>query len=118
MKIYTVCLLACLSLCAKSAFADDVKDFPDVPKTHWAYEAVTDLHQRGILLGYPAEPTHAKHSEKHPHRFIPTLRYSVVDLEPVNIRTLNDNRLSACTSASSGLFFSNHRWQMQHCLDF
>jgi len=27
--------------------------FPDVPKSHWAYEAVTDLKARGILVGYP-----------------------------------------------------------------
>ena len=35
--------------------------FPDVPKTHWAYEAVTDLKARGILVGYPpaAEPAPA-----------------------------------------------------------
>jgi hypothetical protein len=31
-------------------------EFPDVPRTHWAYEAVTDLKAKGILVGYPAEP--------------------------------------------------------------
>jgi hypothetical protein len=30
--------------------------FSDVPKDHWAYEAVTDLKARGILIGYPPEP--------------------------------------------------------------
>jgi hypothetical protein len=30
-----------------------VKPFQDVPPTHWAYQAVTELHERGILLGYP-----------------------------------------------------------------
>jgi hypothetical protein len=30
-----------------------VSPFPDVPPGHWAYQAVTDLHNRGILLGYP-----------------------------------------------------------------
>lgn len=33
----------------------DFKGFPDVPKNHWAYQAVTDLAQRGIVQGYPAE---------------------------------------------------------------
>lgn len=33
----------------------DFKGFPDVPKTHWAYQAVTELAQQGILQGYPAE---------------------------------------------------------------
>jgi len=27
--------------------------FRDVPDTHWAYQAVTDLQQKGILIGYP-----------------------------------------------------------------
>ncbi len=33
----------------------DFKGFPDVPKTHWAYQAVTELAQKGILQGYPAK---------------------------------------------------------------
>src|SRR3954451_13936446 len=27
--------------------------FPDVPKDHWAYDAVEQLRQAGILRGYP-----------------------------------------------------------------
>lgn len=27
--------------------------FKDVPDTHWAYQAVTDLQSKGILIGYP-----------------------------------------------------------------
>lgn len=30
-----------------------VQPFPDVPKNHWAYAAVTELHEKGILQGYP-----------------------------------------------------------------
>jgi hypothetical protein len=30
--------------------------FPDVPKDHWAFDAVEQLRQRGILRGYPPEP--------------------------------------------------------------
>jgi len=28
--------------------------FPDVPKTHWAYNAVAELKRKGVLVGYPA----------------------------------------------------------------
>jgi len=27
--------------------------FPDVPKTHWAYNAVAELKRKGVLVGYP-----------------------------------------------------------------
>ncbi len=37
-----------------------VTPFPDVPRTHWAYQAVTELHERGILLGYPPTKTDAQ----------------------------------------------------------
>jgi len=43
-------ILAGMSL---SQTSQPVQPFPDVPKTHWAYAAVTDLHERGILKGYP-----------------------------------------------------------------
>ena len=29
--------------------------FSDVPKDHWAFDAVEQLRQRGILRGYPPE---------------------------------------------------------------
>ena len=29
--------------------------FKDVPQDHWAYQAVAELQQKGILLGYPPE---------------------------------------------------------------
>lgn len=38
--------------------------FPDVPPTHWAYQAVTDLKAKGILLGYPAESSPSTKSKK------------------------------------------------------
>jgi hypothetical protein len=31
------------------------RPFWDVPTTHWAYQAVADLKQQGILLGYPTD---------------------------------------------------------------
>ena len=31
--------------------------FPDVPRNHWAYDAVKSLKDKGILQGYPSEPT-------------------------------------------------------------
>jgi len=33
--------------------AQDVKPFEDVKPDHWAYQAVTDLQQKGIITGYP-----------------------------------------------------------------
>ena len=38
------------------AAVQDTAQFPDVPKGHWAYQAVLDLKQKGILVGYPAPP--------------------------------------------------------------
>jgi hypothetical protein len=43
------------------------RPFADVPRDHWAYEAVEELRKRGILRGYPpatARPprTKAAHS--------------------------------------------------------
>jgi hypothetical protein len=29
--------------------------FPDVPRDHWAYDAVEQLRKMGILIGYPPE---------------------------------------------------------------
>jgi ankyrin repeat protein len=43
-----------LSLFATLVNAQETKGFPDVPQTHWAYQAVLELKQKGILLGYPA----------------------------------------------------------------
>jgi hypothetical protein len=40
-----------LVTCVAIAHGDD--DFSDVPKDHWAYKAVTELHDKGILIGYP-----------------------------------------------------------------
>ena len=41
-----------ISMAAPSQ-AQNAKLFQDVPQSHWAYDAVTDLQNRGILLGYP-----------------------------------------------------------------
>jgi hypothetical protein len=34
--------------------------FPDVPKDHWAYQAVETVRQAGIIVGYPAKETPAR----------------------------------------------------------
>lgn len=31
--------------------------FPDVPRDHWAFDAVESLRQKGILRGYPMRRT-------------------------------------------------------------
>lgn len=52
-------------LVARSAPAQDkptpptpfrTEPFPDVPKEHWAFDAVEQLRKLGILRGYPAPP--------------------------------------------------------------
>jgi hypothetical protein len=41
--------------------------FPDVPKTHWAFDAVESLRQKGIIRGYPTEkPKAIKAVKKQP----------------------------------------------------
>jgi len=43
--------------------------FPDVPRDHWAYDAVEQMRQLGILRGYPPEkPAAPKRSAKKPTR--------------------------------------------------
>jgi hypothetical protein len=63
---YQNCLLAgslCLHLSvvfaappAPAAEPPTRAPFVDVPRDHWAYAAVEELRQRGILLGYPPAP--------------------------------------------------------------
>jgi hypothetical protein len=36
------------------------RPFADVPRDHWAYDAVEELRQRGILRGYPSAPAAAR----------------------------------------------------------
>ncbi|HLJ57559.1 MAG TPA: S-layer homology domain-containing protein [Chthonomonadaceae bacterium] len=38
---------------ASMAKAQDAKPFSDVKPDHWAYQAVTDLQQKGVIVGYP-----------------------------------------------------------------
>ncbi|HZO91511.1 MAG TPA: S-layer homology domain-containing protein [Chthonomonadaceae bacterium] len=38
---------------AQNANQRDTDQFVDVPKNHWAYDAVLDLKRKGILIGYP-----------------------------------------------------------------
>jgi hypothetical protein len=69
MKLIVIGWLACVVLGTMPCQAQDV-GFPDVPKDHWAYQAVTELKQRGILRGYPTEaatkptPSAAHHRKK------------------------------------------------------
>ena len=43
----------CLSLAAPAANAQTAEMFKDVPSDHWAYQAVENLRQAGIVIGYP-----------------------------------------------------------------
>ena len=54
--------LAPLAVSAQPGAAPDpapVRDtpFPDVPRDHWAFDAVEQLRQRGIVRGYPPQGT-------------------------------------------------------------
>jgi hypothetical protein len=40
------------------------RPFKDVPKEHWAYDAVEQMRKLGILRGYPPKPAAAKPAEK------------------------------------------------------
>jgi len=42
-----------LTLCVSSYSAAQSDNFPDTPKNHWAYEAISDLKSGGALAGYP-----------------------------------------------------------------
>jgi len=57
MRIARPYLGAALSVLAlgwvSAVKAQDVKPFEDVKPDHWAYQAVTDLQQKGIITGYP-----------------------------------------------------------------
>jgi len=46
-------LVVSLALTGSMALAQKTKPFPDVPKDHWAYQAVMELKEKGILIGYP-----------------------------------------------------------------
>lgn len=58
--IYCTVLAAMLSIFAlgpaqaQGSAAEDKPYFPDVPKEHWAYNAVQRLVQVGIIEGYPS----------------------------------------------------------------
>ncbi len=58
--IGVMALAAGVMALSAGAGAQEFKGFPDVPKNHWAAQAVNDLAQRGILQGYPAEPSGGK----------------------------------------------------------
>lgn len=50
---YSTLLLGFLLLAGPAIARAQQEGFIDVPKDHWAYEAVTDLKMKGILIGYP-----------------------------------------------------------------
>ncbi|MCE5315512.1 MAG: S-layer homology domain-containing protein [Armatimonadota bacterium] len=51
MKKMTFVLVALVLVCAAPVFAQG--PFTDVPTDHWAYDAVNQLQEDGILIGYP-----------------------------------------------------------------
>ncbi len=74
-RTYSILLGAiCITAWAAAAPADNAPvrttAFPDVPKNHWAYDAVESLRQKGIIRGYPFEPSR-KDDPKKPHKAPP-----------------------------------------------
>lgn len=67
-----LCLLAVPAMAAAPASPRDVPvratPFPDVPRDHWAFDAVEQLRLRGILRGYPAETRPARKTTPRPAR--------------------------------------------------
>ena len=69
-RILVLLFPALLSICGTAAVAaaqtpsadPPVRStpFPDVPRNHWAFDAVEQLRQRGILRGYPPEARAAR----------------------------------------------------------
>lgn len=51
MRWFVALLIAVMCFMATSAFASNA--FEDVPRSHWAYEALQYLHSKGIVEGYP-----------------------------------------------------------------
>lgn len=60
-RLLSLVWMTALAICPVVAFADQDDGFSDVPKDHWAYQAVTELKQKGILKGYPVDPADMKH---------------------------------------------------------
>jgi hypothetical protein len=64
MKLATLALAALLAVGAPAAAQTVTPDptpirdtpFPDVPRDHWAFDAVEQMRKLGILRGYPPEP--------------------------------------------------------------
>ena len=59
-NLLVVGLMGFLAFLYSLAFAQSTQPFPDVPKDHWAYQAVMELKQKGILIGYPDETFNGK----------------------------------------------------------
>ena len=58
MILHGITNLALMLIYAAPPAPQTVAPFPDMPRDHWANQAVMDLKQRGILLGYPAAPVY------------------------------------------------------------
>lgn len=52
VRILFFLCIANFTVFAYSVRGENREDFPDVPKTHWASEAVNNLKNQGVLQGY------------------------------------------------------------------
>jgi hypothetical protein len=68
MMLSTLYILASCAVARTDNAPVRTTPFPDVPKTHWAYDAVESLRQKGILRGYPPEVRKPAPAVKRPSR--------------------------------------------------
>ena len=52
MRLTVIMLIACLVI-GIAGVANAQSSYDDVPKDHWAYNALDYLTERGVLEGYP-----------------------------------------------------------------
>jgi len=55
--IYLIAIVSCI-LVPSMLFASNGFYFQDVPLNHWAFEAIADLYNRGIIKGYADKPVY------------------------------------------------------------
>lgn len=48
---------------------EDFKMYPDVPKNHWAYEAIEQLTKDGIMIGYLDKPSNTFKGDRNLTRY-------------------------------------------------
>jgi hypothetical protein len=83
-----------------------VRPFPDVPRNHWAYAAVTELHEKGILKGYPG-----KYDRSTPHAALFSLIKAINNDDKAMIKELTTSQMLDSWLVRMEVFSSDSRQQ-------